>query len=100
MQHRAAIMHGHVPVDARLQRGAIDLDAAEVENKSVTQRRVDVISLIGRGELGWRPEHGLPDGVRDAVRQRGGRPMTERSYARKGNLVVGVALRPDMTVEE
>ena len=38
MQDRAAIMHGHVSVDAWLQGDAVDLDPAEVEDEAVAER--------------------------------------------------------------
>ena len=40
---------------------AIDLDAAEIENEAVAERRVDLVGFGRRGELRRRPEHSLAD---------------------------------------
>ena len=59
MQHAAAVVHGDVFVDAHRAGDAVDLDAAEIENEAVAERRVDAVVLGRRGQLRRRPEHGL-----------------------------------------
>ncbi len=43
MQHAAAVVHGDVFVDAHRAGDAIDLDAAEIEDEAVAERRVDLV---------------------------------------------------------
>ena len=81
MQDRPAIVHGDVAIDPRFQRGAVDLDAAEVEDEAVAERGIDVIVFVGRGQFRRRPEHGLADGLSDAIGQRA--PATSGSAPRR-----------------
>ena len=81
MQDRAAIMHGHVAVDACFKGGAIDLHAAEIEDEAVAERGVDAILIVRRRQFRWRPEHGLANGLTGVVRKGARRPMAERGHA-------------------
>src|SRR5579863_7966074 len=100
MQDGSAVVHGDVAVDPRLQGGPVDLDAAEVKDKAVAKRGVDVILLVRRGQLRRGPEHGFANRVSDTVGQRRRRPMTQPRDTGERKLVVRIALRSDMAADE
>ena len=92
---RAAIVHGDVAINAHGAGYLIDLDAAEIENKTVTQRAVDLIGVGRRGEFRRRPEHRLADRLTELGGDRARRPMPGRREARERQRIIGIGPRGD-----
>ena len=100
MQHDAAIMHGDVAIDVELARCPIDLDAAKIEDEPMTQRRGDMVGLVGRGEFGRGPEGRLANGSVRAVGKQPRSPMARRRDACERQERVGIGAGGDAAIRE
>ena len=89
MQNAAAVMHRDIFVDAHRARDAIDLDAAEIEDEAVAERRIDLVGVGRRGQLRRRPEYGLADRL-ICRRERARRPMAVAARRAKWNALSGL----------
>src|ERR1019366_6916482 len=74
---------------------AVNFHAAEVEYEAVTQRRIDVVTVIRRGQLRRGPERSFANGVAYIVRQRARRPMAKSCQARERQRIVGIGAGAD-----
>ena len=91
MQDAAAVVHGDVFVDAHGAAGAVDLDAAEIEDEAVAERRIDLVGFGRRGQFRRRPERRLAQRL---IVRRGTVPGDQCAVAAtrpNGDRVVGVA---------
>ena len=92
MQDAAAVVHGDVFVDAHRAGDAVDLDAAEIENEAVAERRIDFVFFGRRRQFRRRPEHGLAQRLVSSG-HKARRPVAGGGEPRERHGVVGIAAR-------
>ena len=69
IQQGAGIVHGHVFVNPDLAGIAVNFDTAVIEHEGIGQRGIDLILVVGRFKLGWRPRAGFPHARFHFIRQ-------------------------------
>src|SRR5262249_31620273 len=83
VQDPSGIVQADISVDADLSGVAVDLDAAEIEDKPVGGRAVDLVGLVRGHQPRRGPEQGLSQRRGLALRQTAGRPMPDPGKMRK-----------------
>src|SRR5262249_34436956 len=86
----AAVVGGHVAVDADGTGAAVDLNAADIEDEAVAERGVDFVLWCWGAQLGRGPEGGLEDGMVEIGGLHPRRPVTGGGEARQWHGVVRV----------